>query len=88
LTEETGLTAAHLEPLGTPVHLSNSVSDEVSLLFRATGLTPGPAAPEGTERIVVRRIAFDEALDMMKRGEISDSLTVLALLHEALLRRS
>jgi 8-oxo-dGTP pyrophosphatase MutT (NUDIX family) len=87
LTEETGLTAAHLEPLGAPVHLSNSVSDEVSLLFRATGLTPGPAAPEGTERIVVRRIGFDEALDMMKRGEITDSLTVLALLHEALLHR-
>jgi 8-oxo-dGTP pyrophosphatase MutT (NUDIX family) len=83
LLEETGLTASAWEPLGAPVHLSNSVSDEVAYLFRATGLTPGVASPEGTERIQARRVPFEEAWAMLEQGQISDSLTVLALLWEA-----
>ena len=46
LREETGLVAGRLELLAM-LHLSNSVSDELAYLFRATGLTPGPASPRG-----------------------------------------
>ncbi|MBV8230665.1 MAG: NUDIX hydrolase [Planctomycetaceae bacterium] len=85
LREETGLVAGHLELLGTS-HLSNSVTDELGYIFRATRLEPGLSAPEGTERLQVRRVAWDEAWAMLRRGEITDSMSVIALLHEAVRR--
>jgi 8-oxo-dGTP pyrophosphatase MutT (NUDIX family) len=85
LREETGLTAGHMELLATS-HLSNSVSDELGYLFRAAQLTCGDDDPEGTERIAVRRFEWSEAWRMLEDGEITDSLTVMALLHEAIRR--
>lgn len=85
LEEETGLTAGRLELIAT-IHLSNSVSDEFGYLYRATRLTQGKDNPEGTERLEVRRIPWDEARAMLDRGEITDSLSVVALLREALRR--
>lgn len=82
LLEETGLTAEHWQQLGT-AHLSNSVSDEEAVLFLATGLTQGEAQPEGTEKLEVRRVEFAEALRMVLAGEITDSLTVMTILHYA-----
>jgi 8-oxo-dGTP pyrophosphatase MutT (NUDIX family) len=87
LLEETGLVAAHLEPIVTS-HLSNSVSDEVAYLFRATGLTLGKSSPEGTERLEVRRVEWDEARTMVKEGQITDSMTLIALLSEEIRRGS
>jgi 8-oxo-dGTP pyrophosphatase MutT (NUDIX family) len=85
LREETGLVPGRMELLG-PVHLSNSVSDEAGFLYRATDLERGPSEPEGTERLQVRRFGWGEAWGMLESGEITDSLTVIALLHEALRR--
>jgi 8-oxo-dGTP pyrophosphatase MutT (NUDIX family) len=85
LREETGMTAGRLELL-VKSHLSNSVSDELGYLFRATQLTHGASDPEGTERLAVRRFEWREAWQMLERGEITDSLTVMALLHEAIRR--
>lgn len=82
LREETGLTADQLELISTS-HLSNSVSDEVAYLYRATGLVSGESQPEGTERLEVRRVDWEEVLAMLRRREITDSMTVIALLHEA-----
>ena len=85
LKEETGLSAGHIELIATS-HLSNSVSDELGYVFRATNLTEGTSEPEGCERIAARCFEWDEAWAMLRRGEITDSLTVIALLHEAVLR--
>lgn len=85
LREETGLSAERLEHLAD-VHLSNAVSDELGHVFRATGLTPGPADPEGCERLQVRRFVWRDAWAMLGRGEITDSMSVIALLHEAVRR--
>jgi 8-oxo-dGTP pyrophosphatase MutT (NUDIX family) len=85
LLEETGLTADHLELINRS-HLSNSVGDEIAYLFRASGLTHGPSEPEGTERLRVRRFDWPEAWSMVQDGRITDSMTVIALLHEALRR--
>jgi 8-oxo-dGTP pyrophosphatase MutT (NUDIX family) len=85
LREETGLTAATLERIAH-AHLSNSVSDEYGIIFRATGLSSGESSPEGSERIEVKRVAWAAAWDWLKRGRITDSLSVIALLHEALRR--
>lgn len=80
LAEETGLQAAQWEQLGT-AHLSNSVSDELAVWYLATDLTVGEAAPEGTEVLQTKRVPFAEALQMVLTGEITDALSVLALLH-------
>lgn len=85
LREETGLVAGRLELVATS-HLSNSVSDELGYVFRATELTEGADEPEGTERILVRRVAWEEAWRMLKAGEITDSLSVIAILCEAVRR--
>jgi 8-oxo-dGTP pyrophosphatase MutT (NUDIX family) len=85
LREETGLVAGRLEQVAT-AHLSNSVSDEIGYIFRATDLQAGPSQPEGTERIHARCFAWEEAWAMLGRGEITDSMSVIALLHEALRR--
>jgi 8-oxo-dGTP pyrophosphatase MutT (NUDIX family) len=85
LREETGLRAGRLEPL-LSAHLSNSVSDEVAFLYRATELQGGESQPDETERLQVRRFAWAEAWAMLQRGQITDSMSVMALLHEALRR--
>jgi 8-oxo-dGTP pyrophosphatase MutT (NUDIX family) len=85
LREETGLVAGRIE-LVAKSHLSNSVSDELGYVFRATELSEGADEQEGTERIVVRRVKWDEAWRMVKAGEITDSLSVIAILHEAVRR--
>jgi len=82
LREETGLTCRELELIATS-HLSNSVSDEVAYIYRATGLELGPSEPDGSERIEVRRVTWDEAWRMFREGRITDSMSVIAILHEA-----
>jgi 8-oxo-dGTP pyrophosphatase MutT (NUDIX family) len=82
LREETGLEAARWQMLGE-AYLSNSVADEYAVWFLATGLVPGEVRPEGTERLTVRRMPFREALTMALDGEITDALSLLALMSYA-----
>ena len=79
LLEETGLVAAEWTAL-MKMHLSNSVSDEKAYVFLAQGLEQKEAQPEETEQLVVRRLSFDEALRMVENGEITDSISVAAIL--------
>lgn len=85
LEEETGLRAQRWEKLGE-AHLSNSVSDEQAIWYLATGLTEGKHCPEGTERLKVRRLRFEEALEMAFTGKITDALSLLAIMHYRLVR--
>ena len=85
LLEETGLTADHWETL-LRADLSNSVTDETVHVYLARGLTAGEARPEGTERLQVRWVAFDEALAMVDDGRITDAISVMAIQAVALRR--
>lgn len=85
LAEETGLSATEWREL-MRVHLSNSVTDEEAILYVARGLTAGDAMPEGTERLDVRWVPFDEALAMVEDGTMTDAMTVVALQALALRR--
>jgi len=87
LYEETGITAAHLIPLGR-IYSSPGVFDEVIHLFAATGITQGVAQPEADEEIEVLRLPLAEALKMAGDGRISDAKTLAALLRWELLSRS
>jgi 8-oxo-dGTP pyrophosphatase MutT (NUDIX family) len=85
LLEETGVEAADWRELAR-IHLSNSVSDELAILFLATGLSQGDATPDGTEQLVIRWLPFEEVLAMTLDGRITDAMTVVAVERLALLR--
>ena len=85
LAEETGYVGGEWREL-CRAELSNSVSDEVTILFAASGLEAGPASPEGTEQLQLRWVAFDEVMTMIARGEIADAMTILAMQQLALER--
>jgi len=85
LREETGFSADHWREIAW-LHLSNSVSDERAVCYLATGLRPGVAEPEGTERLQIRWLPFTAALAMSADGRITDALTVVALQRVALMR--
>jgi 8-oxo-dGTP pyrophosphatase MutT (NUDIX family) len=83
LREETGLMAKRWKNI-LKTHLSNSVSDEVGYIFLARGLKQGPRAPEETEAdMVIRKIPFTKVLDMVEKGKITDSLSILGILRVA-----
>jgi ADP-ribose pyrophosphatase len=84
LQEETGLIAREWKELQR-MHLSNSVSDEYAVIYIARDLTTGPAAPEETEELVVRKLPFEEAYQMAMDGRITDSMSVAALLKTKIL---
>ncbi|HEY0274078.1 MAG TPA: NUDIX hydrolase, partial [Chitinophaga sp.] len=84
LLEETGLVAASWTPL-LHMHLSNSVSDEDCYIFLARHLSQHAAEPEETEQLHVKRLPFDAAYAMLERGEITDAMSVAALLKMKLL---
>jgi 8-oxo-dGTP pyrophosphatase MutT (NUDIX family) len=87
LLEETGLVAQQWQLLGR-AHLSNSVSNEEAFYYLATGLTQYEAQPDGTERLQVWHLPFNDALRMALAGELTDALSVAALFHYALLQRA
>ena len=79
LLEETGLQANKWTSLGK-YHLSNSVTDEVGYLYLAEDLEQHEAMPEETEDLKVRRLPLEEALEMIDKGEITDTLSVIGLM--------
>ena len=82
LREETGLTARSYELL-MRVHTSNSITDEEGFVFVATGLTEGEPDFDEEEDLAIRKLPFDEAVEMVRRGEITDAISVAALLRIA-----
>lgn len=83
LVEETGLVARNYEVLLDNIALSNSVTDERSTIFLATDLTMSESNPEDTEDLEVRRLPLEKAIQMVGTGEITDAVSVLALLQLA-----
>lgn len=79
LLEETGLVAKEWTPI-QEMHLSNSVTDEKAIIFMARQLEQRDPAPEETEQLVIRKLPFEEAYRMVEQGEITDSMSVAAIL--------
>jgi len=82
LREETGLTAADWTEV-MQLHTSNSITDECGFVFVARDLTEGETVFEETEDLEVRKLPLSEALAMIQRGEITDAISVAALLFVA-----
>jgi 8-oxo-dGTP pyrophosphatase MutT (NUDIX family) len=79
LEEETGLKASIYTRI-VEMHLSNSVSDEYAVVYLAQGLSQHMATPEETEQLVVKKVPFQTAYDMVEQGIITDSMSVAAIL--------
>jgi 8-oxo-dGTP pyrophosphatase MutT (NUDIX family) len=78
LLEETGLVAKNWVPL-LKMHLSNSVSDELAIVYLATDLTQQTAEPEETEQLQIKKLPFETVFEMVENELITDSMTVAAV---------
>ena len=79
LREETGLTA------GSWTHLSDIVttpgfSDECISLYLARDLSAGESHPDEDEFLNVVQVPLGELVEMIQRGEVTDSKTICAVL--------
>lgn len=84
LLEETGLVANEWKEL-MKMQLSNSVSDELAIVYLATQLRQDKAEPEETEQLKIRKLPFETLYQMVEAGTIMDSITVAAVLKTKLL---
>jgi 8-oxo-dGTP pyrophosphatase MutT (NUDIX family) len=87
LREETGLTAEDWTALGT-VDNSNGATTDVAHLFLARNLTTGPSVPQGDEHVELRWTPFTDAVLSVMKGEITESVSVAAILKTELLGRA
>ncbi|WP_138991861.1 NUDIX hydrolase [Larkinella sp. C7] len=86
LKEETGLEAEKWTMIGR-IHTSNSATDEEGFLYIAEELTQGAHEPEETEQLQIRRVSLADAVEMVMNSEITDALSVCALLKVARLKQ-
>lgn len=79
LSEETGLSAAELIPLGD-MYTTPALIDEVIHLFLARGLSEGEQHTDEDEFIDVCRLPLSKAVELVMAGQIPDSKTQTILL--------
>jgi ADP-ribose pyrophosphatase len=79
LLEETGYVAEEWTPLGV-MHTAIGYADEAIELFVARKLTLKSAKLDAGEFLEVLRVPFEEAIDMVRDGRITDSKSMIGLL--------
>jgi len=79
LLEEAGIKATKWSKI-QEMHLSNSVSDEVAIIYLAQNLKFGESEPEDTELLEIRKLPFKEVYQMVMDGFITDSMSVAGIL--------
>ncbi len=87
LKEETGLSARTWTEM-MRLHTSNSITDELGIVYLAEGLTEGASELEETEDIEVRKMPLEAAVAMVHAGEITDAISVAGLLRIATFKRA
>ncbi len=84
LLEETGLVAKKYTQL-IRMNLSNSVTDELAIIYLAQVLTQHAPEPEETEQLQIKKLPLKDVFKMVHSGEVADSMSVAALLKLELL---
>jgi ADP-ribose pyrophosphatase len=79
LREEVGYQAGTLE-LITVMRSNKSLMRDLGYIFLARGLTPCAEEPDETEEFETVQVPLMEALDMIKRHEITDCVSIIGLL--------
>lgn len=78
LLEEAGIIAEEWELL-TTLHTSNSVADELGLIYIARKLSFTEAIPEETEQLQLKKIPVSELIQMALDNKITDSLSLIGI---------
>jgi ADP-ribose pyrophosphatase len=84
LQEECGIIAHHWEKI-LEMDLSNSATDEKAILYVVRNLEFTNSEPEETEDLQVKKVPFETLFQMVMNGEISDAMTIAAVLKLKLL---
>lgn len=84
LLEEAGLKAESWA-LIQEMDLSNSATDERALIYLAKDLSQHQSNPDETEDLQIKKLPLTEAIEMVMRGKIIDSLSVAGLLKAKIL---
>ena len=79
LKEETGLVASDWTKI-LEIHTSNCITDEWGEVYLAQGITEGKPDYDDTEDIIVKKIPFHEAVDMVMNGVITDAISIAGIL--------
>ncbi|MGI9233447.1 MAG: NUDIX domain-containing protein [Woeseiaceae bacterium] len=87
LAEETGIRAATWNEI-LRLHPSNSITDEVGIVYVATGLSFGETDFEETEDLTIQKLPLDAAVEMVIEGQITDAISAAALLRVDRLKRA
>jgi ADP-ribose pyrophosphatase len=82
LIEETGCTAARIEPLYT-FYTTPGFIDERIHGFMATGLIRGESRREADEFMTLETLTLSHALELIQKGEIRDGKTAVLILFAA-----
>jgi len=79
LKEETGIIAAQFEEI-MRLHLSNSATDELAIVYVAKDLSFESSEPEESEILQIRKLNINEAYEMVNNGQITDAISVAAIM--------
>ncbi len=79
LQEETGLSAATWQQIMF-LHTTNSITNEEGFIFVAKDLVEGEPDFEESEDLQIKKLPLTEAVSMIRRGEITDAISIAALL--------
>jgi 8-oxo-dGTP pyrophosphatase MutT (NUDIX family) len=79
LQEETGLIAKDWQQLMF-IHTSNSITNEEGFVFVARDLEQGDTDFDESEDLQIRKLPMSDALHMIRQGEITDVISIAALL--------
>ena len=87
LKEETGLSARSMTRL-MRLHTTNSITDEEGFVFIARELSEGDTAFDEMEVLDVKRLPLEDVVAMIERGEMTDAISVAAILRVAMSYRT
>lgn len=79
LKEETGIIARDFTEI-MRLHLSNSATDELAIVYIAKGLSFENSEPEESEILQIKKVHINEAFDMVNKGQITDAISVAAIM--------
>lgn len=84
LKEETGIIASSFLEL-MRLHLSNSATNELAIVYVAKNLDFETAEPEESEVLQVKKIHLNEAYEWVMNGKITDAISVAAIMKAKIL---
>ena len=81
IKEEAGITASNYQVLMENVHISNRVTNERGVLYLVRDvLEEGNKVPDTTEKIIVKKVQFNEAVNLVYQGKIVDLFSIAGIL--------